>query len=429
MPPAQAHETGRVNLEETKMMNHKRTLFALAACLACAMPMLAHAQSDITIYGKLYPQINNGRAYGATPVGASGNTLVGPITADVENVDGTVMESSNSRLGFRGTEKLGGSLKAIWQLEMGVGVDNGIGGDGTRLFSRDTFVGLSGDAGTIKIGRMDTVYKSIGDALSFLGISSGNFVSTSNVLSKPGIGGSGSSFHLRRDNVVQYTSPEMSGFQGLVEYSLGELATSGRNNSLFGIGVTYEGGPFYFALAHERHYDFFGGSRNVARPLSNYDRTAAQGLAGTKSTDFATRLTAQYAITKNTKIEANISRLEFDEEGGAVGRFENYRTDTWGLNIQHKIGAFVLQASYASGDDGDCSLVGGGSCNTVELGGTQLNLGASYSFSKRTMLYLIGSQLDNDLFSNRSNLGDLNGGDAGRGQKIRQVALGLSHTF
>lgn len=406
-----------------------RTSIAVAAIFACAMPVLAQAQSDVTVYGKLYPQVNNGRAYGGTPVGASGNTLVGPITEEVDNVDGTVMESSNSRLGFRGTEKLGGSLKAIWQIEMGVGVDNGIGGDGTRLFSRDTFVGLSGDAGTIKIGRMDTVYKSIGDALSFLGISSGNFVSTSNVLSKPGIGGSGSSFHLRRDNVVQYTSPEKGGFQGMVEYSLGELSSSGRNNSLFGIGVTYEGGPFYFALAHERHYDFFGGSRNVARTLSNYDRTAGQGLAGTRSTDTGTRLTAQYALTKNTKVEANIARLEYDEEGGALGRFENYRTDTWSINAQHKIGAFVLQASYASGDDGDCKLVGGGSCNTVELGGKQLNLGASYSFSKRTMLYLIGSKLENDAFSNRSNLGDLNGGDAGRGQQIRQLALGLSHTF
>jgi predicted porin len=394
------------------------------------MPLLAQAQPNVTIYGKLYPQVNNARAYGATAGGTAGSTLIGTISSPTgADVKGTVMESSNSRLGFRGTESLGGSLKAIWQLEMEVGVDNGMGGDGDRLFSRDTFVGLTGDAGTIKIGRMDTVYKSVGDALSFLGISSGNFVSTSNVLSKPGIGGSGSSFHLRRDNAVLYESPQMNGFQGMLQYSLGEIAGSSRNNSLFSAGVIYEAGPYYIALAHERHYDFFGGSRNVARALSNYDRTLGRGLDGVRSTDTGTRLTVQYAVTKNTKVEANIARLDYDEEGGGAGRFANYRTDTWSINGQQKMGAFVVQAGYSSGDDGSCTLVGGGVCNTAGLGGAQLNLGASYSFSKSTMVYLIGSKLRNEVFGNRSNLGQLNDGAVARGQDIRQLALGLSHTF
>lgn len=412
------------------MIRNKKTLIAMAAAFACGMPLMAQAQSAVTIYGKLYPQMTNAKAYGATAAGTPGNTLIGTIASpSAEDVDGNFMESSNSRLGFKGTESLGGSLKAIWQLEMGVGLDNGIGGDGTKLFSRDTFVGLSGNAGTIKIGRMDTVYKNIGDSLSFLGISSGNFVAISSVLSKPGIGDSGASFHLRRDNAVLYESPEVGGFQGSFMYSLGELGGSTRKGSLMSTGVTYEGGPFYFALAHERHFEFFGGSRNIARPLSNYDRTAAAGLPGTSATDKATRLTAQYAITKNTRVEANISRMDFEEEGGAAGRFASYTTDTWGINVQHKIGAVVAQASYASGDDGSCSLVGGGACATAGLGGSQLNLGASYSLSKRTMVYLIGSKLKNEALANRSNLASLNDGDAARGQDLRQVAIGLSHTF
>jgi predicted porin len=412
------------------MIRNTKTSIAMAAAFACGMPLLAQAAPNVEIYGKLYPQINNARAYGATPAGTPGNTLIGTIGSPApENVDGTVLESSNSRLGFRGVEDLGGGLKAFWQLELGVGVDNGIGGDGTRLFSRDTFVGLSGSAGAIKIGRMDTIYKAVGDSLSFLGISSGNFVAISSVLAKPGIGDSATSFHLRRDNVVQYESPEVGGFQALVQYSLGETNGSTRNNSLFGAGITYTDGPYYFALAHERHYDFFGGSRNIERALSNYDRTLRAGLPGTRSTDFATRLTAQYAVTKNTKVEANISRLEYDEEGGAAGRFANYRTDTWSLNVQQKLGAFTLQAAYASGDDGECTLVGGAVCNTAGLGGKQLNLGASYAFSKRTMVYLIASKLENEALGNRTNLGELNDGAVGRGQDIRQVALGLSHTF
>lgn len=412
------------------MNRNKKKWIALAAAMACGMPLLAQAQSNVTIYGKLYPQINKASIYGATAGGTAGSTLVGTLgSPTADDIDGTNMESSNSRLGFRGSEKLGGSLTAIFQLEMGVGLDNGIGGDGTRLFSRNTFVGLAGDAGTIKIGRMDTVYKDIGDSLSFLGISSGNFVAISSVLSKPGIGDSGSSFHLRRDNAVLYESPEISGFQGQFMYSLGELGGGTRNNSLMSGGVKYEGGPFYFALAHERHYDFFGGSRNVARSLSNYDRTAKTGLPGTSSTDSATRLTAQYKVTKNTRVEGNISRMEFDESGGAAGRFSSYETNTWGLNAQHKTGQWVLQASYARGDDGSCSLVGGSACTTAGLGGSQLNMGGSYSLSKRTMVYLIASKLKNDEFANRSNVGELNDGDVARGQDMRQVALGLSHTF
>ena len=66
----------------------------------------------------------------------------------------------------------------------------------------------------MRLGSMDTVYKNLGDTLSFLGVSSGNFISTSNILSKPGIGSSSaSSFHLRRANSIVYESPEFGGFQ------------------------------------------------------------------------------------------------------------------------------------------------------------------------------------------------------------------------
>ena len=146
--------------------------------------------SVVTMYGRLYPEINYPRGDGAT---AAGTTVCSICTAPtgVNNiVTRTEMESSNSRLGFRGYERLGRDLKAIWQLETEFHIDS----NDSAFAQRDSFVGLAGRVwGAIKLGRMDTPFKTYGDDISFLGVSSGNFTSSSNVLRKVGFGSSGAS--------------------------------------------------------------------------------------------------------------------------------------------------------------------------------------------------------------------------------------------
>jgi predicted porin len=58
-----------------------------------------------------------------------------------------------SRLGFKGTEELGGDMKAVFVLEMGFGVDTGLQGQGGRLFGRQAYVGLKNSHGTLMLGR------------------------------------------------------------------------------------------------------------------------------------------------------------------------------------------------------------------------------------------------------------------------------------
>jgi predicted porin len=58
-----------------------------------------------------------------------------------------------SRLGFKGTESLGGDLNAVFALEMGFGVDTGTLGQGGRLFGRQAWVGLNNAYGTVMLGR------------------------------------------------------------------------------------------------------------------------------------------------------------------------------------------------------------------------------------------------------------------------------------
>ena len=409
------------------MFDAKEKLIVTAIAVGLAVPHAAQAQSSVTIYGKLYPQITNYSITGASAPGTAVSTLIAPITGtQTANVSGTVMESSNSRLGFRGTEDLGGGLKALFQLEMALSVDNGLGSSGGVLFGRDTYVGLSGGFGTVKLGRMDTVYKNLGDTLSFLGISSGNFVSSSNILSKPGMGSSSaSSFHLRRNDSIIYESPEIGGFQGLFDYSFGEVAGSNRSKSVLSGGVTYGAGPIYLAVAHEVHNDLFGGSNNVAPAIAN--TVAGTANPGATSKDRATRLTAQFRFNQDTRVEANVARLQYTESGGATGKFSSYKTNTWSLGAEHKIGAVTLAAAYGQAAAGDCSRVGNIACSTAGLAGRLLALGSSYAFSKRTALYGIFAHLKNGQSATYNNVGD-----APRprpGADIRQVAVGITHTF
>jgi predicted porin len=388
--------------------------------------LAAQAQTNVTIYGKLYPQINHYSTSGASAPGTTVSSLTAPITTSKADVSGTVMESSNSRLGFRGTEDLGGDLKALFQLEMTVGVDTGAGG--SVLFNRDTFVGLAGGFGMVRLGNMDTVYKNLGDTLSFLGVSSGNFISTSNILSKPGFGSSSStSFHQRRPNSIIYESPEVGGFQGLFDYSLGEVAGNTKANSVISAGVKYEKGPIYVALAHEIHNDLFGLSKFATANRNGIGGTGSTfaPTAGASSKDRATRLTGQYKITTDTRVEANVARLDYKETGGAG--LAGYKTTTWSLGAEHRIGVITLAASYGQAGAGTCSLVSGAACSTAGLDGKMLNLGGSYALSKRTSLFAIGSRLTNGSSAAYSNTGDAPAPNVGA--DITQVALGISHTF
>lgn len=398
----------------------KRSALAIAVGAACGLAVPAQADSSIEIYGKLYPELNRVSLTGATAKGTPVSTLTA-APASAPDFHATTMDSPNSRLGFRGVENLGGNLKAFFQLEMAFGVDTGELNTAGQLFGRDTFIGLSGNFGTVRLGNMDTVYKNLGDTMSFLGISSGNFMSTSNILSKPGVGtSSASSFHLRRTNSVIYETPEFGGFQGLFDYSLGEVPGDSKKGVVMSTGVKYDSGPLYAAIAYERHNDLFGGSKNVPSALRNDTNALAN------SRDSAVRLTAQWKFSKATRAEVNIAQLKYNETGGAVGKFSQYKHKAWSIAGEHKINAVTLVGSYGQGDAGSCSLVGNVACNTDGLKGEMVNLGAGYSLSKRTLLFAVASYMGNDKSATYSNA--LNTKPA-PGQDIKTLSFGISHSF
>ncbi len=111
---------------------------ALACTLLATACGAVQAQTTVTIYGVLDAGVEH-----LSSVGGSGSLTRMPGLG----------VSVPSRLGFRGTEDLGGGLKAIFTLESGFGTDSGTLNQGGRFFGRQAFVGLSGDWGSVTLGR------------------------------------------------------------------------------------------------------------------------------------------------------------------------------------------------------------------------------------------------------------------------------------
>lgn len=110
------------------------TALIAAGCLSTG----AHAQ-QVTMYGLL----DLGMAY-TTNANAAGDSIVKmpSLTASLP-----------SRIGFRGSEDLGGGMQALFALETGIGADTGTTGQGNRLFGRAAYVGLKNAYGQLMLGR------------------------------------------------------------------------------------------------------------------------------------------------------------------------------------------------------------------------------------------------------------------------------------
>lgn len=399
-------------------MNTKKMLAVLVAG-ACGAPLFASAQdAPVVLYGRLYPQFAIVSTSGATATTGPRNTLSGAPSGALI-VRHQEVQASNSRLGFRGKESLGNGYEAFFQIESTVPIDAGGGTFGTR----DTFVGLRGGFGSVKLGNMDTVYKNYGDTLSFLGISSGNFVSNSGVLSKQGFGTSSSgSFHLRRANSVVYDSPALGDVEFSIGYSPDEAKTTNRNATLVSTGVRYGGkkSPFFVAAAYEVHNDLFGGSRNAPAALSNFADLNA------RSKDTALRFTGSYTFFERTTVEVNYAIMEYKETGGLAGRFNNYKHNALSVGLLHTMGPWEFAGAFAQASKGNCSLFGGAVCTTDGLKGTQVSAGARYNFSKRTSMFAMYSKLYNGFAARYSNLAI---GDPASGADTSNAAVGIQHSF
>ncbi|UBB15314.1 porin [Comamonas odontotermitis] len=227
-------------LPQPPHVRHKAAAAALGLALVCAGGA-AQAQSRVQLFGVIDS--------GITHLSSSGSGSLNQLGAD---------GNTSSRLGFRGTEDLGGGLKASFWLEAAYEADTGAGGStsvdnmknqsGGLTFGRRSTVSLSGDFGEVRLGR-DFV-----PGFSNLAVSGGGYhafgtngVGSSAALFYPPAGARGVT-HVRASNSIAYHMPKMGGFFGTVMYGFSE-SMANNDGRVIGARVGYASGPLSLAVA------------------------------------------------------------------------------------------------------------------------------------------------------------------------------------
>jgi predicted porin len=201
----------------------KKSLIALAVLAASGVAM---AQSSVTLYG----------------VADLGLVKSNGISAQMTG-NGT-MNNGNSRLGVRGVEDLGGGLKASFNFEQGINAESGK--TDANTFQRAAWLGLSGNFGSVRLGRSLTP--------SYYGMAAWELTGAANysaAANQFGFVAAGS----RNDSQFAYTTPSFGGFSATVGYI---MKPDNGGNAKYDLNVIYANGPIAAALSYNKVKDFKG---------------------------------------------------------------------------------------------------------------------------------------------------------------------------
>jgi predicted porin len=366
----------------------KKSLLAVAVLGAMSGAAFAQvAPNNITLYGIVDAGLQNQRVTGTSLTSSSVTGLNSGI-------------QSGNRWGLRGSEDLGGGLRANFNLESGFTLDNGTSAQGGRLFGRASWVGVAGGFGEVRLGRQ-TIFSSasvVGIADPFgvgFGLAGYQFTfpnlgpigTTVNTAAGTTTLGSQSAGTQRNDNTLTYLTPNFSGLQAGLYYSFGERPSSSTTvakNNWVGGGVTYTKGPLAVGLS----YDSLDSSTTGALQDDKWLNFAASYNFGVATARFG----------------------YYDEEGrtGAIpGGARNVDRNGWILGATVPLAGGNLLASYQKGD-----------IKPTGLAKTKLDkyaFGYTYPLSRRTNVYTSYAQ------------GQLK--EPGLTIKAREFSLGVRHTF
>ncbi|WP_175955513.1 porin [Burkholderia sp. BCC0405] len=337
----------------------KKSLLALVALSAFAGA--AHAQSSVTLYGI----IDEGLLFNNN---ADGKHLYSMASG--------VMQGS--RFGMRGTEDLGGGLKAIFTLENGFDVNSGKLGQGSLMFGRQAYVGLSSQYGTVTLGRQ---YDSVVDFVGPLeaGDQWGGYIAA-----HPGDLDNFNNAY-RVNNAVKFTSQSYGGFSFGGLYSFGGQAGQFSKNQVWSLGAGYNNGPLVLGVGYlnARTPNQFGGMFNNGSTSSSVSSPVYGAYANNANTYQVIGAGGAYTFGAAT-IGATYSNVKF--KGFSAGPFVN-QTATFNngeINFKYQLTpALILGAAY---DYTQGSKIDGNSAAKYHQG----SLGVDYFLSKRTDVYAIG---------------------------------------
>ncbi|MFG0673799.1 porin [Delftia sp. WSY_7] len=373
----------------------KKSLIALAVLAASGAAM---AQSSVTLFGI----VDTGVAY--VNKNQAGDSVYGLGTSG----------SSTSRLGLRGTEDLGGGLKAGFWLEGEIFGDTG--GSGFD-FKRRSTVSLSGNFGEVRLGRdqVPTFQKLTRyDLFSATGI--GQFMGFRNWGNVAGSQSPtvGDDNGIRANNLIAYYTPNFGGFNAGIGYAFDEKNTvavvNGNNvaGSASNVGryiggyVAYDNGPLSVSLGLAQQKTFLGGGTINAIAIP---RVAADRDELTLGASYNFGVAKLSGLIQQTKYKAL----------GDSGKFNSYM-----LGASAPVGGVgEVKLQYALYDQ-----------KAIDSKAHQITLGYVHNLSKRTALYGNLAFLKN---KDSSTLGlqakGVYNGAVAAGESQTGVQVGIRHAF
>lgn len=326
----------------------KRNLIVAAISVLAAGSALA--QSSVTVYGRLNTSLEEQKN-----IAVAGSQ--------------SVMQNNASRLGFKGVEDLGGGLKAEFLLEHRFNSDNGATTNPGAFWAGDSYVGLSGRFGGIKMGRLTSAaYYATADYISYHNHDTGT--SEDKLYNYLG----------QNSNTIAYTTPSLGGLTAEASISAGE----GRalSNKVAGLALNYSLGALGLGFGYEENA---GDNDNQYAIRANYD-IGALTLGG-------------------------YYQRSDDKGAGGLGTRNAYR-----FSAMYAMGALELHGNYGMADDWS------GLSNSDA---TQYTLGLNYNLSKRTKVYAFYTEVDNGRNFSYFGATDRNG----NALKASSMAAGVRHNF
>jgi predicted porin len=334
------------------------------------------AQSSVEIYG--YLDVGVAKMKG----GQLGVNNTGYVTPPSQATTGLTNSFARSGLttnfiGFRGTEDLGGGMKATFNVQTG-GLDTSTGSPALR-FDREANLGLSGGFGGIKIGRSVSTICAVGCSFDYNGIGNGD----AHVLN--GLSAASIKQSSRRGNQIEWTSPTMSGFTAKVATIMkgdaiedstfsagvgasgptfaGGVTTALNYKAVYALGLNYANGPIRLAYAHETAATDATAKRAAQFAAAEYDFRVAKANVTYTVNDTKG---GNYAATANAAAGAFVGSTPLSSTAGqSAGK-------GFGAGLVVPMGALNVGMHYSDNTENKTQ-------NTEVF--------ARYSLSKRTEIY------------------------------------------
>lgn len=302
--------------------------------ILCAVAALAGgsalAQSSVTVYGRLNLSMESVKT-------SAGTTQV--------------LNNNSSRLGFKGSEDLGGGLKAGFALEHGFSPDTGL--PSASFWGRQSEVNLSGAFGTIRLGNFfSEAYYAVPDYISMHNHDTGN--SSDALYAYVG----------RNTNKLGYRTPELvKGLQLDGAVSLGE--GGGRSKS-YDLAANYSAGPLQLGAGYEKNgaakqFAVRGLYELGAVVLGAYVQRDDNGYAA----NAGSRTTLRFALAYNmgqTELHANVGRA------GDYSKIANSDARQFTLGVNYNLSKRTKIYSYYTKVDDSAAKVYGGDFSSMAFG-------------------------------------------------------------